>query len=443
MLFPEPGIGSASSPPASPSSSPSTTGRGRRRARRGAGRIGLGRPGEIGSGSRSRRTRSSPGSAWSPATELAEAAGLEGETESSSTSTGARAAARTFSPPATSPASRSALSADDADRARGSCEHARPARSARTWPAPQPYDHLPFFYSDLFDLGYEAVGQVDSRLESGRELAGAEPQGSRHVRRGRPAARRAALERLGQARRGARADPRGRGGPCRLAPSPGRASRGAGRARVRAGLPARSRIRSSSSRTLACAAARCGPRRGGGGVRGGDRARHTARFARGALLVQLKTLLDNADGQLARLTRRVSAFGRYLDSEVDLLVNAALFAALGGDRTAGARARGLLALTSVLSLNFNVERLSRRQPPSRRRPGACDAASCAASTASSTRRRTGWRKRSSPAAGAHGPSRRLGARQSRHVDAARRVWALDRHSDNPLVVAWLVLGRSP
>jgi NADPH-dependent 2,4-dienoyl-CoA reductase/sulfur reductase-like enzyme len=28
------------------------------------------------------------------------------------------------------------------------------------------YDHLPFFYSDLFDLGYEAVGAVDSRLEA-------------------------------------------------------------------------------------------------------------------------------------------------------------------------------------------------------------------------------------------------------------------------------------
>jgi NADPH-dependent 2,4-dienoyl-CoA reductase/sulfur reductase-like enzyme len=28
------------------------------------------------------------------------------------------------------------------------------------------YDHIPFFYSDLFDLGYEAVGQVDSRLET-------------------------------------------------------------------------------------------------------------------------------------------------------------------------------------------------------------------------------------------------------------------------------------
>jgi NADPH-dependent 2,4-dienoyl-CoA reductase/sulfur reductase-like enzyme len=27
------------------------------------------------------------------------------------------------------------------------------------------YDHIPFFYSDLFDLGYEAVGEVDSRLE--------------------------------------------------------------------------------------------------------------------------------------------------------------------------------------------------------------------------------------------------------------------------------------
>jgi len=29
-----------------------------------------------------------------------------------------------------------------------------------------PYDHLPFFYSDMFELGYEAVGEVDSRLET-------------------------------------------------------------------------------------------------------------------------------------------------------------------------------------------------------------------------------------------------------------------------------------
>jgi 3-phenylpropionate/trans-cinnamate dioxygenase ferredoxin reductase subunit len=30
----------------------------------------------------------------------------------------------------------------------------------------KPYHHLPFFYSDLFELGYEAVGELDSRLET-------------------------------------------------------------------------------------------------------------------------------------------------------------------------------------------------------------------------------------------------------------------------------------
>ncbi|HEX5417663.1 MAG TPA: FAD-dependent oxidoreductase [Chloroflexota bacterium] len=30
----------------------------------------------------------------------------------------------------------------------------------------EPYHHLPFFYSDLFDLGYEAVGELDSRLQT-------------------------------------------------------------------------------------------------------------------------------------------------------------------------------------------------------------------------------------------------------------------------------------
>ena len=29
-----------------------------------------------------------------------------------------------------------------------------------------PYTHLPFFYSDLFALGYEAVGELDPRLET-------------------------------------------------------------------------------------------------------------------------------------------------------------------------------------------------------------------------------------------------------------------------------------
>lgn len=80
-----------------------------------------------------------------------------------------------------------------------------------------------------------------------------------------------------------------------------------------------------------------------------------------AILVQLKTLLDNADGQLARLTGRTSAFGRYLDSEVDLLVNAALFAAIGWRYDAPLlAAAGFVALTSILSLNFNASRLSSR-----------------------------------------------------------------------------------
>jgi len=93
-----------------------------------------------------------------------------------------------------------------------------------------------------------------------------------------------------------------------------------------------------------------------------------------AALIQLKTLLDNADGQLARLTGRTSSFGRYLDSEVDLLVNAALFAALGW--TAGRPALALaafLAVTSVLSLNFNVARLARGaagEPAAERGPAA-------------------------------------------------------------------------
>lgn len=79
-----------------------------------------------------------------------------------------------------------------------------------------------------------------------------------------------------------------------------------------------------------------------------------------ALLVQLKTVLDNADGQLARLSGKVTAFGRYLDSECDLLVNAALFAGLGWTtHQPFAAFAGFVALTAVLSVNFNVERLAR------------------------------------------------------------------------------------
>jgi 3-phenylpropionate/trans-cinnamate dioxygenase ferredoxin reductase component len=32
--------------------------------------------------------------------------------------------------------------------------------------ADEPYTHVPMFYSDLFELGYEAVGELSSKLET-------------------------------------------------------------------------------------------------------------------------------------------------------------------------------------------------------------------------------------------------------------------------------------
>lgn len=84
-----------------------------------------------------------------------------------------------------------------------------------------------------------------------------------------------------------------------------------------------------------------------------------------ALLLQLKTVLDNADGQLARASGRVSVLGRYLDSESDLLINAAVFVALG--HVTGRpwlAAVAFVVLTLVLSVDFNLERLYRAAPPS-------------------------------------------------------------------------------
>jgi 3-phenylpropionate/trans-cinnamate dioxygenase ferredoxin reductase component len=37
--------------------------------------------------------------------------------------------------------------------------------------ADEPYDYLPYFYSDLFELGYEAIGDTDPRLETIEEWA--------------------------------------------------------------------------------------------------------------------------------------------------------------------------------------------------------------------------------------------------------------------------------
>jgi len=74
-----------------------------------------------------------------------------------------------------------------------------------------------------------------------------------------------------------------------------------------------------------------------------------------ALVLQLKTLLDNADGRLARASGRVTLAGRYLDTEADLAVNAALVAALGYLTGQPALAiAAFVALTLILSADFNV-----------------------------------------------------------------------------------------
>ena len=79
-----------------------------------------------------------------------------------------------------------------------------------------------------------------------------------------------------------------------------------------------------------------------------------------AVLLQVKTLLDNCDGQLARATGRATLAGRYLDTEADLVVNLAVFAALGyltGQPVLAAVA--FVAVTLVLAVDFNVTELYR------------------------------------------------------------------------------------
>jgi archaetidylinositol phosphate synthase len=79
-----------------------------------------------------------------------------------------------------------------------------------------------------------------------------------------------------------------------------------------------------------------------------------------AVLLQLKSLLDNTDGQLARATGRVTLAGRYLDTIADLVVNAALFAALGHVTGKPLLAlAGFVALTLVLAADFNATVLYR------------------------------------------------------------------------------------
>jgi archaetidylinositol phosphate synthase len=79
-----------------------------------------------------------------------------------------------------------------------------------------------------------------------------------------------------------------------------------------------------------------------------------------AVLLQAKTLLDNMDGQLARATGKVTLAGRYLDTVADLVVNAAVFGALGYVTSEPVlAAASFVALTLVLAVDFNVTELYR------------------------------------------------------------------------------------
>jgi phosphatidylglycerophosphate synthase len=81
-----------------------------------------------------------------------------------------------------------------------------------------------------------------------------------------------------------------------------------------------------------------------------------------AILIQIKTILDNADGQLARASGMVTETGRYLDTEGDFVVNVALFLGLGAFTGQWLLAVVALAVfTVLLSVDFNWEYLYRHE----------------------------------------------------------------------------------
>ena len=102
------------------------------------------------------------------------------------------------------------------------------------------------------------------------------------------------------------------------------------------------------------------------------RARRADTSSRRRCSSRLKTVLDNADGQLARMTGRTSVLGRYLDSECDLVSNAAVCAALGYRRPRWWVGAARLRVPDVRALR----QLQRRAAlsPRARRAGRGDAA---------------------------------------------------------------------
>ncbi|MEN3015640.1 MAG: CDP-alcohol phosphatidyltransferase family protein [bacterium] len=76
------------------------------------------------------------------------------------------------------------------------------------------------------------------------------------------------------------------------------------------------------------------------------------------LKLQLKTILDNLDGQLARYKNQQSTLGRYLDTLMDYLGNLFLFTVIGiKHNLLPLSLISFYTLTIVLSYDYNLERL--------------------------------------------------------------------------------------
>ena len=71
--------------------------------------------------------------------------------------------------------------------------------------AGEAYTYMPYFFSDLFDFGYEAVGEVDSRLETFADWQKENDTGVVYYTQNGKVKRGYDVQRLGQGASGARA----------------------------------------------------------------------------------------------------------------------------------------------------------------------------------------------------------------------------------------------
>jgi len=95
---------------------------------------------------------------------------------------------------------------------------------------------------------------------------------------------------------------------------------------------------------------------------------HASAMHLGAFIFVLSAIVDHADGELARMTGKTSAFGHFYDRAADLVVKLATFIGLGF----GVRARygvlgpvmGLVAGSALVAIFTMRSRLAQRHGPS-------------------------------------------------------------------------------